>query len=253
MPNRVAIRDDLYHAQRTSSQYRFKQSTIDWQGDLASQYTKLARKANTRLRNLEAYSHDKGFENIKSLAYKNAMHDIEIRQDPNDKKVRKRYKETFAPGLTQMQQIARIQDVLRFLNSVSSTKQGIQQVYQKGINTLNAKYPGLDMTWQEMARLQENGVLDSLKAKIAASDSMWEVIVNQRRSMKELQKILEDVRGKDEIPDEELEKIASILGRDDITEDQVKGINISNDRAFNDEVYQSVLRREVKPGTLGMH
>lgn len=114
---------------------------------LKSEFSKLARQANDRLRALEKYSNDPRFPNILNWAYKNAMKDI--------KKSRGEGKNRFAsPGKTRDVLRSQISDIKHFLNAPSSSVSELQKMYRDRALKINKKY-GTNFTWEDMGTFFE--------------------------------------------------------------------------------------------------
>lgn len=122
------------------------QKTYD---ELLKEYRRLAKRADQRLVRLEGYRHDKGMENILSYAYGTAQK--AIRHWSGDKATRF----NTAPPKTEKGLIQKISDINKFLNSPTSTKKGILEVYKKRADSINKTFFGTDkkkyLTWQEWA------------------------------------------------------------------------------------------------------
>lgn len=111
------------------------------------QYKKLAKRADQRLVRLEGYKHDKGMKNILSYAYRTAMKNIRAWSGEDARRFN-----TKAPAdLSSL--LKKIADIERFLESPSSTKKGILDVYKNRADALNKRFYGSDkkqyLTWQE--------------------------------------------------------------------------------------------------------
>ena len=108
------------------------------------EYKKLARKADRRLRALEAYAQEKYYKGIERYAYARAMHDIEMWSGPGSKRFDTKPPEDLK-GLR-----AKMNDIKLFLESPTSTKRGVTEIYKKRADTINKEY-GTNLTWQEIA------------------------------------------------------------------------------------------------------
>lgn len=129
-------------------------------------YHKIAKLADQRLVRIEAYSHDEHFKGIKTFAYARALKDISTYSGEGAKRFN-----TAAPkNLNTLN--AKIQDILTFINSPTSTKQGIISTYKKRANTINERY-GTDFTWKELATYYERGINNKLAAKGFESKSAF--------------------------------------------------------------------------------
>lgn len=139
---------------------KYGQKTYGYTGttreELIKEYKRLAKVADQRLVRLESYKHDKGFSSVLKFAYSKAQYSIKsflgdkatrfnvkIGEDVNTNEIRKR-----------------LNDVLTFLNSPTSTKQGIIKTYRERAKTLSETF-GTSWTWEQLAQLAESGVFES--------------------------------------------------------------------------------------------
>ena len=119
--------------------------------EMEKEYKRLAHKADTRLRRLEALSNEPGYKNVLNWAYKKAMRSIRYWSGENATRF-----ETKAPNkITSLR--AKLSDIKRFLGMVSSTKTGIKETYISRATTLNRKY-GTNFTWETMGKFFESKV-----------------------------------------------------------------------------------------------
>jgi hypothetical protein len=114
----------------------------------------MLQEANMKLLNLEQLSKQKGYENIKDYAYRNAMQAIkEIRG--------KEYKRFNLPSNThQLEKTKR--SLEKFLESPTSTKAGIQEIYEKNASFINQEM-GSKMSWQKMGSFLRAAEFEQLK------------------------------------------------------------------------------------------
>ena len=108
------------------------------------EYKKLARKADSRLRAIEKYSEQKYYKGIERYAYARAIRDIELWSGSGKKRF-----DTKPPDSLQGIR-AKINDIKTFLESPTSTKAGVTEIYKKRADTINKEY-GTNLTWQEIA------------------------------------------------------------------------------------------------------
>lgn len=132
---------------------------------LQQEYHKLAKKADQRLRALEAYSYDKNYHDIKRYAYAKAMQDIKIWSGGSAKRF-----ETAAPE-KESDLIAKINDIKRFLESPTSTKRGVTAIYKKRADTINSNY-GTNLTWQQLATYYESGLADKMNKEYGSKTAL---------------------------------------------------------------------------------
>lgn len=129
-------------------------------------YKRLARTADDRLRNLEAYQHDKYFKPAIQWAYSVAQNDIKKWSGQHANRFN-----TKPPEKTE-ELLAKISDIQKFLVSPTSTKSGIRASYQKRADSINQKYPGVKFTWKDMAQFFESGTWQALDAEFGSKTAM---------------------------------------------------------------------------------
>ena len=172
------------------------QKRLTQKDKLRAEYKKLAKAADRKLRELESLAEDQNFKDATNWAYAKAMQDIEHRWGEGEKRFDKKLPKDWK--MTSM--IAAINEVKTFLASPTSSKRGIVNVYKKRIETLkNAKnektgelmYPGLNITWQQAAKLFENSTFDKLLAKYT-SDETWRQVTKRMKRSRELMKAIKE-------------------------------------------------------------
>lgn len=156
--------------------------------ELRKVYLRLADTADRRLRRLEEYSSKKEYADILKYAYAKAMDDIHSERGSDATR--------FKGGVPKKGNVlslqSRINDVLKFLNSPTSTIEGVKLSYEQRARTLNDKY-GMNLTWQEMANLFESGVAQDMISNLA-SDTAMKTIGKYYRNKDEIEKIFEKVK-----------------------------------------------------------
>lgn len=148
---------------------------------LVKEYRKLAKKADSRLRALEAYQHQKNFKTATKYAYARAQRDI--KQWGGNKRFNTK------PPMTIAGVQAKINDIKTFLEAPSSTKRGIISIYQKRANTLNEKF-GTDFTWKEMGNFFESGTFEKISNMLGSKTAM-KVIAQLQNSEQEVKEAIE--------------------------------------------------------------
>ena len=108
-------------------------------------YTRLAKVADERLRRLEKLSKEQYFKGVENFAYAKAQKALSVWG--GDKFNRK------MPESVALRN-EKIADMIHFIQSPTSTKSGIKEVYQNRVNTLKQRY-GLDVSWQDLGKLME--------------------------------------------------------------------------------------------------
>ena len=135
---------------------------------LFEQYHKLAKKADRRMRDLEKLADTTGgFKPAVKWAYKRAARDIESMFGSNEKP---RF-DRMLPDMNKTQIISAINSVKTFLDSPSSTKRGIINIYKKRVATINEWFK-TSFSWSTFAELALSDVYDSLNNKYGSSTLM---------------------------------------------------------------------------------
>lgn len=170
---------------------------------LQQYYRRLAKTADQRLVRLESYEHDKYFKPATQWAYSKAQKDIQkwLAQDhykivevnvPGQGTVLKKQLDIPAnkmlrfntkPPKGEEQLLAKINDIKSFLQSPTSTKQGIINVYKKRADTLNRKY-GTQFTWQSLAKYYESGQAEAWDAKFGSKTALKTIAQLQKQDNK---------------------------------------------------------------------
>lgn len=139
---------------------------------MEKEYRRLAKKADQRLVRLEGYQHDKDFKTATSWAYARAQRDIQ-------KWGGTRRFNTKPPESTTML-MAKMADIRSFLDSPTSTKSGISNVYQKRANTINREY-GTQFTWQDLAEYHLSGMAEKMDSKFGSKTALKTIAKAQKR------------------------------------------------------------------------
>ena len=204
------IRKDVEHRQKTASDYgqkvyKFPEDASSYD-DLRKAYLHLADIADRRMRRLEEYaSKDKKYANILKFAYDKAINDIEAERGSGAH----RFKAGALDNGNILNMQSRINDVLKFLNSPTSTISGVKKVYGQRAKVINEKY-GLDLTWKQMADFFEN---ESVQATIQnfASDTAMKMIGKYYRNKDKIQEIFDNSNNKSDIQAFSSEKTSTKL------------------------------------------
>lgn len=136
--------------QERMEKYGIKAAGIKEGESLEHAYRRLAKQTDQRLVRLEQLSEQPFFKGVKTYAYGLAAKDAREWGGSADKP---RFNITPPDNKKQLQ--AKVNDMIRFLNSPTSTKSGIIKMYQKRTEALNKNY-GTNFTWQEAGRFFEN-------------------------------------------------------------------------------------------------
>lgn len=146
---------------------------------LQQYYRRLAKTADQRLVRLESYEHDKYFKTATQWAYSKAQKDIQKWQNKGPESKQLRF--NTAPPKKEADLIAKINDIKAFLESPTSTKQGIINVYKKRADTINRKY-GTQFTWQSLAKYYESGQAEAWDAKFGSKTALKTIAQLQKHS-----------------------------------------------------------------------
>lgn len=204
------IRKDVAQRQKTTSYYgqkvyKFPEDASSYD-DLRKAYLHLADIADRRMRRLEEYaSKDKKYANILKFAYDKAINDIEAERGSGAN----RFKAGALANGNILNMQSRINDVLKFLNSPTSTISGVKKVYGQRAKVINEKY-GLNLTWEQMADFFEN---ESVQATIQnfASDTAMKMMGKYYRNKDELREIFDKANNKSDIQAFSSEKTSTKL------------------------------------------
>lgn len=157
--------------------------------ELVKEYRKLAKRADQRLVRLEALSRQKKYENVLKYAYRVAEKNIE---SYGIVKNRPRFNTKPPKNSNTLQ--AKINDIKHFLESVSSTKKGIDLTYEKRAKTLN-KTMGLKgddkFTWQELADFFQSKSYEKL-ASVFGSKTVFDTIGKIKKNLPEIAKSIKE-------------------------------------------------------------
>lgn len=150
MPKRQAHTFKGGHTYKSTKRYNVDQRPGE---STMAYYRRLAKVADQRMVRLEELARtDKNFRNVKKYAYASALEDI---KRFGGKGTRWNTK----PPEDERRLYEKIKAMKYFIESPTSTKAGIKEVYQKKANTLNKNY-GTNFTWQDLADYYGKGQAD---------------------------------------------------------------------------------------------
>lgn len=165
-----------YHnKQATQSKYRVYAPDQKPNESDAAYFKRLAKQADQRLVRLERYAEQEGFKHIKDWAYRGAMQDIKAFSGEDATRFNVMLPKTQEGEVNKIALKARINAVKRFLEDVTSTKQGIVKVYRGRADTINRKY-GTNFTWEELANFYSKGYAEKFDQSIGGSDVILKAI-----------------------------------------------------------------------------
>lgn len=125
----------------------------------------------------------KGFENVLSYAYRQAINDIQTLSGKRDAtRFNTVLKKNKSGQVNQTLLHSKINAVKRFLEAPTSMTSTIKEMYQKRADKINEKY-GTTFTWQELGRFFESAGYDKLRAKLIASDVILKQIGKMQKNV----------------------------------------------------------------------
>lgn len=155
-PKRVQQRQELIQ------EYGKKEFEYNYGMSPEENYKRLAKQADQRLVRLERLMKQEGYSDVSQYAYKRAIHDI---QKKWSKDTATRFNRDMPTNTNQL--IAKTNDILVFLNSLTSSKSGIDTLNRTQINAINnassIKDYGLKLTWQDLKKLSDMGAFDKMR------------------------------------------------------------------------------------------
>ena len=162
--------------------------------ELEKVYRTLAKSADQRLVRLESYQHDKSFKPATKWAYARAMRDIEAWSGSEATRF------NTAPPESDTDLLSKIQDIKHFLESPTSTKKGIIEVYKKRVDTINKNMKKdnpdwKNLTWKDLAQYYDSKLNTKLDSKYGSKTALA-VYANIKANEKE---IVEDIKNKKDI------------------------------------------------------
>lgn len=123
---------------------------------ILSDYAKMTRLANDRLRSIEKTRSTDGYKGITQYAYRRAVHDLAgATRFPSAKKLE---------DMNYNYVTKKLQDLRQFLKAESSTKRGIQAIYKRNAAAFNKKY-GTNYSTSELAKFfdKNTGLYEKIK------------------------------------------------------------------------------------------
>lgn len=182
--------------------------------ELVKTYYHQAKIADQKLRRLESYSHDKYYKDIKRYAYVKAQEDIKIWSGG----AATRFSTKPPKSLSDIR--AKINDINRFLQSPTSSKKGVTDIYKKRTDTINKKY-GTNLTWQQLSKYFESGQADKLGMAFG-SETAIKIIGSVNKLAKKTKNIINDIKNvdekiqfsEDEVLEKQIEKAINQYGKD---------------------------------------
>lgn len=147
----MALKTKAEIAAERMSKYKIKPAGIKEGESLLQAHKRLAKQVDQRMRRLETLAaSDPNFKGALTYSYGLASHNA-VLYGSNKEKPRF----DIAPPTNQKTLQAKINDMIQFLNSPTSTKGGIVKMYKARTEKLNELY-GTDFTWQEAGKFFES-------------------------------------------------------------------------------------------------
>lgn len=138
-------------------------------------YKSIAKAADARLLALERLSGKEGYKDVKEWAYRQAMYDIHASFGQQAK----RFNRKIPDDLTKIYK--NVRDVLKFLEAPTSSKQGIDEIYQKRAETIKSRY-GVSTNWQSLAGLFESKLYQKTDSKYGSKTALRAIGFIQRNT-----------------------------------------------------------------------
>ena len=146
-------------------------------------YKRIVDTANHRLLEIERFSEQPKYKDVKQFAYKLAMRDIRGMYGENATRFRK-------SGLPDDFRVIPkyMNKVLNFLDMPTSTKLGVYEVYDKRAETISDRY-GVNVNWQTVANLYKSALYEKVSSKYGSKSAIKAIGViqaNKKKVMKGL-------------------------------------------------------------------
>ena len=164
------------------------QSEVDY-------FRQLAKRADQRMVRLERLAEQDNYKGVLSYAYESAVYDIRsLTGDPDARRFNVALKKNKDGTVNKTLLHAKINAAKRFLESPTSMKSKITEVYQKRADTLS-KNMGLEkpLTWQQAGRIFESRAYDTMRKKGFTSDQIVKAVgaINSKTKRSDVTKALD--------------------------------------------------------------
>lgn len=154
---------------------------------LMQYYRRLAKAADQRLVRLEGYAHEEHYKNILEWSYAKAQDAIKHWSGEGAMRF------NTAPPDTPRELKSKIEDIKQFLQSATSTKQGITEVYKKRADAFNEKFD-TDFTWQDIANFYERKLNDKFNMDYGSETKFKAIGAIKAADPFEIKKAMEEAR-----------------------------------------------------------
>lgn len=176
-----------------------KRKNVDLHDMYLAEFNRLAKKADRRLRELERWSRQKEFKDIKKYAYRIAKQDIMKHTPKGQKRKAPRFQRNVPSDINTQSLIGRINEIEKFLALPTSTISGVKKVYKKRADSLNKRIKretgsNPHFTWEDMANFFDTGLMDKTKDDYGSATVLAVLGVMKSNS----QKIAEQIKSKNE-------------------------------------------------------
>lgn len=138
-------------------------------------YKQIAKAADARLLSLERLAKKEGFENVLEWSYREAMYDIHAEFGEKAKRFNRKLPDDLRTVYKD------IRSVLNFLESPTSSRQGIAEIYQKKSDTIYSRY-GVKTDWQSIAGLFESRLYQKTDSKYGSKTALKAIGFIQRNT-----------------------------------------------------------------------
>lgn len=135
-------------------------------------YKRIAKVADQRLVEIESLARKPGYKKIKQWAYKVAMREIKGMYGEGVKRFNRK------PPSDLRSLFKNINRVLQFLESPTSSKQGINEVYEKRAKTISDTY-NIDLDWSTVGDLFESALYKKVDSKYGSKTAIQAIGIIQ--------------------------------------------------------------------------
>lgn len=150
--------------------------------ELVKDYRRMAKVADQRLVRLEKYSQEENFKTATQWSYARAMKDIQKWSGDESQRFNTK------PPANKNSLIAKMKDIETFLESKTSTKKDIVNVYKTRADSINKKY-GTKFTWQSMASFYSSKEAEKLNNSYGSKTVLKAIAEIQDKGKKQVQEI----------------------------------------------------------------
>lgn len=183
--------------------------------ELVSVYRTLAKTADQRLVRLEKYAEEPNMGDALNWAYRKAQWDIKQWSGEQANRFNTKPPEKYNSLL------AKVKDIQSFIESPSSTKQGIKKVYMERAKSINEKY-GTNFNWQNVGDFFESSFYAKLKDEVGGSDTIVEAIGYIQKHPDQIKRAIATMKKEQNTPD--AEKTVIKIKNNDVLSDKINQI-----------------------------